>query len=83
MAGNYKSLYKSTAKVLKIYQNQIVPELKKKIRELEEEKGPQARCENCCLRPKTPGGYAAKYCCHPIENGSYCSFGVRKENVGG
>ena len=49
------------------------------IQELESRQTVFTRCEECSLHPKTVGGYHAKHCCHPIENGSFCSYGVRKE----
>lgn len=86
MAENYKPLYKQTVKMLHIYHKEIIPrmkreneELRSRIQELESTQRAVTRCEDCSLHPKTAGGYHAKRCCHPIEKGSFCSYGVKKE----
>lgn len=77
MIGNYRSLYKSTEKVLKIYQNQIVPELKRQIEELKQQNH-VVRCKDCKWR-NTQGCIYTRNPAVSREDHDYCSDGEKKE----
>lgn len=86
MADNYKHLYEQMKKMVEMYQDELVPGLRKKIEELEQSRVEVVLCEGCkheddCLRfIKFYGRNTALELnteeFHPLK---FCSYGERSE----
>ena len=82
MAENYKHLYEQMKKMVAMYQDEIVPGMRKQIEDLEKNQI-GVRCKVC----KRFGGHGACYFHAADENGTpifvreddFCSYGERRE----
>ena len=88
MAENYKILYEQMKKMLDMYQDEIVPNLRKEL----DKRVKLVYCRDCawyreddpeyrgtCVNPHCGKSY---YGCHVAEE-HYCSFGERRSNEKG
>ena len=83
MPTNYKLLYEQMGKMVDMYQNEIVPQM----REQFEKRVEVVRCEKCSFSHYYSG--AKKYACRcPLYTGGnmhsgnhFCSYGERKEDA--
>ena len=79
MAENYKHLYEQTNKMLAMYQDEIVPGLRKAIEKMEKTYVEVVRCKECAVPHN-------KWTGCPKLNGLvpppdfYCAYGERKDN---
>lgn len=84
MAENYKHLYGQMKKMVAMYQDEIVPGMRKTIEELERNQI-EVRCKNCKHWADGVSGCTDHVKCCKIgfymigENG-YCCYGERKDN---
>ena len=89
MAENYKHLYEQMKKIVAMYQDDIVPRMRKEIEDLEK-KQIKVRCKVCRFCKKHPTSDKVKMCtneqqwvteCYPLVNDNdFCSYGERKDN---
>ena len=86
MAENYKHLYQQMKKMVEMYQDEVVPGLRKTIEEMEQNRVEVIRCEECkhwwkknelCAHPKCRTGMV---CVTEAPPNHYCSYGERKDN---
>lgn len=80
MPNNYKHLYEQMKTVVEMYQDELVPELRKKIKELEQNQI-KVRCKDCKHLYNRIGFYR---CTHhgglrKIGEDSYCGYGEKRE----
>lgn len=87
MAENYKQLYEQTNKMLAMYQDEIVPGLRKAIEDMEKTYVEVVRCKDC-KHWHEETGFCAEHSCFDKENmdwnmfaeDDFCSCGERKDN---
>ena len=84
MAENYKHLYEQMKKMVEMYQDEIVPGLRKQIEELEKNQV-KVRCKECkgwCSEEIAKQYGVDRYCTMtmmPTDADDFCSFGERRE----
>ena len=85
MAENYKRLYEQMKKLVAMYQDEIVPGLRKTIEEMERNRVEVVRCKDCIRWMKDVAGCTdfvgrCAYANYMIGATGYCLYGERKEN---
>lgn len=82
MAENYKHLYEQMKKMVAMYQDEIVPGLRKTIEEMERNRVEVVRCKDCVHWEDGWLGYCAQL--HTaIPYDGFCCYGVKKERRNG
>ena len=78
MPDNYKHLYEQMKTMVEMYQDELVPGLRKKIEELEQSRVEVVRCKDCKHHDRCEMEDLLRFfdC---IEN-PYCAAGERKEH---
>lgn len=83
MAENYKHLYEQMKTMVEMYQDELVPEMRKKIGELEQSRVEVVRCEEC-VHSITDGwicgGPDVCMPSHPTFPNCFCSYGERRND---
>ena len=79
MAENYKHLYEQMKKMVAMYQDELVPGMRKTIEELEQNRVEVVRCKDC--KHSIEGGL--DYCvCNKshllLKDDDFCSYGERR-----
>ena len=82
MAENYKHLYEQMKKMVALYQDEIVPGMRKTIETLEKNQV-SVRCKDCAHMKEQFRG--ARYCevwtmFNGMGDDGFCNYGERKEN---
>ena len=78
MAENYKLLYEQMKKMVAMYQDEIVPGMRKTIEDLEKNQI-KVRCKDCWKwYPYNGGGsHDCPFCGYPDED-DFCSYGEKR-----
>lgn len=89
MAGSYRKLYEQTSRMLGKYQDEVVPKLRRRIQELEDQQADTlVRCGQCLNSFVFTDihGNSGLFCTEIGRRGlsetDYCSFGRRRNSHG-
>jgi hypothetical protein len=93
MAENWKHLYQQMKKMVEIYQDEIVPGLRKVIEDLESSRVEVVRCKDCryYMESEHPERTGIKFCYrlrdrdgerigYNYSDDDFCSYGERKDD---
>ena len=89
MAENYKHLYEQMKKIVAMYQDEIVPGMRKTIEEIEKNRVEVVRCKDCKHYDNSEGifwchlnskFYPGGFDWHSFPEDGFCSYGERKDH---